>query len=228
MPAKTAQLNDASTAQNATAVTITVYRWAGRWGPFKVKIPCGECTLTMDVVHDTMETELAGVPVRLEVLDWLSNWWKPLGKGGWHAPIVLVDGKIIAQGHALNRGTLAEAVTKAYVAKAGIAGTVVFGKDRCPHCVRAKAMLDAAGTAYTYHDVVKSPRALYEMVARVKPIIGPRTPVTVPQIWIDGAYVGGADALADRMGQGVAPVAVAADQEDVRNIRGPEAFCAAA
>jgi len=27
-------------------VQILLYRWAGKWGPFKVKIPCGECTLT--------------------------------------------------------------------------------------------------------------------------------------------------------------------------------------
>jgi len=28
------------------AIKITLYRWAGSWGPFKVNIPCGECTLT--------------------------------------------------------------------------------------------------------------------------------------------------------------------------------------
>ena len=38
------------------------------------------------------------------------------------------------------------------------------------------------------------------MLARVKPIIGPKTPVTVPQIWIDGSYIGGADALKDVLG----------------------------
>ena len=35
-----------------------------------------------------------------------------------------------------------------------------------------------------------------EMLARVKPIIGDKTPVTMPQIWIDSVYVGGADELA--------------------------------
>ena len=34
------------------------------------------------------------------------------------------------------------------------------------------------------------------MLIRVKQIIGPTRPVTVPQIWIDGKYVGGADAVA--------------------------------
>lgn len=81
-----------------------------------------------------------------------------------------------------------------------IAGTHIFGKDGCPFCVKAKASMDAAGMSYTYHDVVKNPGAMYEMITRVKQIIGPKTPVTVPQIWIDGEYVGGFDELSQRLG----------------------------
>lgn len=33
----------------------------------------------------------------------------------------------------------------------------------------------------------------------MKPIVGPKTPITVPQIWIDGKYVGGADQLAEML-----------------------------
>jgi glutaredoxin len=43
------------------------------------------------------------------------------------------------------------------------------------------------------------------MLARVKPLIGPRVPVTVPQIWIDGDYVGGADQLSNIVKQKVEP-----------------------
>ena len=192
------------TESNATAdaqpVRVTLYRWAGKWGPFKVKIPCGECALTKDVLLDAFETDLAGVPVELEVREWLSEWYRPLLKGGWHAPIVFVEDKIISQGHALNRGVLTEAVIKEHVKRSGLKGTHLFGKESCPHCVRAKSYLDGAGIDYVYHDVVRDPRALYEMIARVKPIVGPKTPITVPQIWIDGAYVGGADALAQLLG----------------------------
>jgi glutaredoxin len=176
-------------------VRVTVFRWAGSWGPFKVKIPCGECALTQDVLADTFATELAGVPVELEVRDWLTEWWKPLRRGGWHAPIVLVDGRLISQGHALNRGLLTQAVIEAHARRTALEGNHLFGKATCPHCRRAKGYLDDAGFAYAYHDVVKEPRALYEMLARIKPIIGPRTPVTVPQIWLNGAHVGGADEL---------------------------------
>ena len=131
----------------------------------------------------------------LEVREWLSEWWRPLRRGGWHAPIVLVEGRLVSQGHALNRGVLTEAIIAAHVARSELRGNHVFGKASCPHCVRAKGYLDQAGLDYRYHDVVKDPRALYEMLGRVKPIVGPKTPITVPQIWIDGRYVGGADEL---------------------------------
>ena len=176
-------------------IKITVFRWAGAWGPFKVNIPCGECSLTRDIIEDCMATDLAGIDVELDLRDWLSEWWKPLPKGGWHAPIVLVQDKIISQGAALNRGVLTQAVIEAAVQQLPLAGNHIYGKATCPHCIRAKDYLQQAGVENRYYDVVKDTRALYEMLARVKPIIGPKSPVTVPQIWIDGDYVGGADAL---------------------------------
>jgi len=178
-----------------TPVKISLYRWAGSWGPFKVSIPCGECALTVDVIKDTLANELQGIPTTIETHDWLSHWWNPLRYGGWHAPIVIVEGRLVSQGHALNRGVLTEAVIEAHVNRSELTGSHVFGKESCPHCVRAKKYLTEGNFDFSYNDVVKDPRALYEMLGRVKPIVGPKTPITVPQIWIDGKYVGGADEL---------------------------------
>jgi len=186
-------------------VKIHLYRWAGKWGPFKVSIPCGECSLTVDVIEDTLGKELEGIPVALETHDWLSNWWKPLPKGGWHAPIVMVEGKLVSQGHALNRGVLTEAIVAAHVQHTDLTATHIFGKESCPHCVRAKKYLTAANIDFVYHDVVREPRALYEMLGRVKPIVGPKTPITVPQIWVDGTHIGGADELEKIVQQAVEP-----------------------
>ena len=83
---------------------LTLYRWAGKWGPFKVKIPCGECTLTTDIVKDVLANELDGVPVELEVKDWLSHVIEATMKGARHAPVVLLNGRVISQGVAVNRG----------------------------------------------------------------------------------------------------------------------------
>lgn len=184
---------------------IVLYRWAGAWGPFKVSIPCGECALTHDVIADTIAHELAGIPVELVVKDWLSYWWQPLKKGGWHAPIVMVEGRVISQGAALNRGLLTQAVIEAYAKNSVVESNLIFGKQSCPHCQRAKGYLEKAGIEYQYFDVVSEPRALYEMLARVKPLISAKTPVTVPQIWLDGHYIGGADELSHELHTSVTP-----------------------
>ena len=187
------------------SVKVTLYKWAGAWGPFKVTISCGECTLTKNVIDDTLENELVDIPVEFEVKDWLSVWWEPLPKGGWHAPIVMVEGKIICQGHALNRGILTQTVIEAHAKTNAISGTHIFGKESCPHCTRAKGYLGDAGIDHVYHDVVKEPKSLYEMISRVQPFIPPKTPITVPQIWIDGKYIGGADQLSKIVEQAVQP-----------------------
>lgn len=198
------------------SVKITVFRWAGAWGPFRVSIPCGECALTGDIIQDCLANELAGLGVEVETHDWLSEWWRPLLKGGWHAPIVLVDGKVVSQGLALNRGLLVQAVIEAAAGQTPLAGAHVFGKAGCPHCRRAKERLQQSDIQHRYYDVVKEPRALYEMIARVKPIIGPKTPVTVPQIWLEGAYVGGADALEERLTQRAAGAAASSSATPVK------------
>ena len=176
---------------------LTVYKWGGKKWPFKVKIPCGECSLTQDIIRDVLENEASNAKVELEVKDWLSHLFEAVWKGARHAPAILLDDKVISQGVAVNRGILAEAIMQRHVQHFPIEGTHIFGKEGCPYCVEAKAAMDAAGIPYTYHDVVKNPGAMYEMIQRVKPIIGPKTPVTVPQIWIEGDYIGGYDQLAE-------------------------------
>lgn len=186
-------------------VRLRLYKWAGQWGPFKVKIPCGECALTEDVIEDTLAKELANARVDFDVKEWLSYWWEPLPAGGWHAPIVMVEGKVVAQGDALNRGVLAETIMRLHAGRFELEGNHLFGKAKCGHCTRGKDYLEKAGIDFTYHDVVENPGALYEMLARVKPLIGEKTPITTPQIFLDGAYVGGADELADHLGFDVEP-----------------------
>ena len=186
------------TVYDRKPVKILLYRWGGKWGPFKVKIPCGECGLTKDVIADTLANELSNAVVEVETKDWLSNMVRASIKGARHAPCVLVNGKVVFQGGALNRGLLAEIVMNEHVQHFPLEGNHIFGKDNCPFCVRAKEDMDRLGIEYTYHDVVKNPGAMYEMLARVKPIVGPKTPITTPQVWIDGEYIGGSDALRDK------------------------------
>jgi glutaredoxin len=176
-------------------IKLILYRWAGEWGGFKVKIPCGECTITKDIIQDVLENELKGVDIEVEVKDWLSHWWEPILKGGYHAPIVMVEGKIVSQGEALNRGLLVQSLINEAVKYENIEGNVVFGKETCPYCLKAKALMKSHGIDYEYKNVIKDSAALYRMVPQVKKIIGEKTPVTLPQIWLEGKYIGGYEDL---------------------------------
>lgn len=57
----------------------------------------------------------------------------------------------------------------------------------CPYCIRAKALLDAKGAAYTEYKIDGDEAARDKMAVRAH---GRRT---VPQIFIDGRHIGGCD-----------------------------------
>lgn len=63
----------------------------------------------------------------------------------------------------------------------------IYTQWGCPYCVRAKALLDRKGIAYTEYDVTMDSARRREMEAR-KP--GART---VPQIFVDDVALGGCD-----------------------------------
>jgi glutaredoxin 3 len=65
----------------------------------------------------------------------------------------------------------------------------IYTKLACPFCVRAKALLDSKGVAYTEYDVSGGGARREEMVARAP---GART---VPQIFINEMAIGGSDDL---------------------------------
>ena len=59
----------------------------------------------------------------------------------------------------------------------------------CGYCARAKSLLEKKGAAYEEVDVMMDDKKRTEMRARAK-----RS--TVPQIFINGQYIGGSDELA--------------------------------
>jgi glutaredoxin 3 len=59
----------------------------------------------------------------------------------------------------------------------------------CPYCMRARGLLGRKGVPYTDIDIVEQPERRVEMIRRA----GGRT--SVPQIFINGEYIGGSDEL---------------------------------
>jgi glutaredoxin 3 len=64
----------------------------------------------------------------------------------------------------------------------------MYLSDWCPHCRRARSLLESKGVTFTEIDVDLTPNSRAEMMAR-------GGGDTLPQIFIGGAALGGADEL---------------------------------
>lgn len=93
-------------------VIIYNYKWEGKWGPFKIKTECGECNLSTGILKALVKDKYKGKPVTLEIKPWLNNWWRVIWRGAWHAPIIMVNNKIITQGKVVDRKKVIEQVDK--------------------------------------------------------------------------------------------------------------------
>lgn len=66
---------------------------------------------------------------------------------------------------------------------------IVWSKDHCPYCVRAKALLDAKDVFYEERNISQGQWNKEQLLEAVP---GART---VPQIFIDGELIGGYEQL---------------------------------
>jgi len=94
-------------------VRITIYKWAGKKGPFRIKSKCEECDIGIPLVKDIVKrVDRDRGRVRVEVKPWLDNIFEVLWKGGWHAPIVMINGKVFSQGIVPDAKLLEETITR--------------------------------------------------------------------------------------------------------------------
>lgn len=93
-------------------VNITMYRWAGSKFGIKIKNECEECEINTGILDDIKQKEFLGKPVIIEKKPWLTHLWESLWYGGWHAPVVIVNGKLFSQGVVVDRDKLVQRVLK--------------------------------------------------------------------------------------------------------------------
>jgi len=74
---------------------------------------------------------------------------------------------------------------------------IIYTKQTCPYCIRAKQLLDAKGAKYEEIRIDLQPERREEMINRS----GGRS--TVPQIFIGATHVGGCDDLHELEEDGV-------------------------
>ncbi len=66
---------------------------------------------------------------------------------------------------------------------------LIYTKDYCPYCVKAKALLTKKGASFKEIDITRDANAVQEMLAKSN---GRKT---VPQIFIGTQHIGGCDDL---------------------------------
>lgn len=77
-----------------------------------------------------------------------------------------------------------------------MAPVIIYTRDFCGYCARAKALLDSKGVDFTEYNATTNPAYRQEMMAK-------SGGSTFPQIFIAGQHVGGCDDLhaLDRQGK---------------------------
>ena len=112
-------MTDSSGAPRAATV-VTVYPMTGRQLFFNVPHAiCEECDLTIRLVQ-RVASDLPDVEVRIK--PWFNHLFDALRRGGWHPPVVTINGRITTQGVVPDEDRLRRALARA-------APTMVAGAD---------------------------------------------------------------------------------------------------
>jgi GrxC family glutaredoxin len=71
----------------------------------------------------------------------------------------------------------------------------IYTKDYCPYCDRAKEFFQARGVAYDEINIQRDPEQYAALKARTQHM-------TVPQIFVDGQFIGGYTDMIAKVKQG--------------------------
>ncbi len=156
-------------------VKLTLYRYAGKFLFFRIKNRCKECDISYAILQRLMAEQLHGKPVSLRIVPWLDNFWKVIWRGGWHAPILTVNGNVFSQGKVPDIPKLLSTIGKilndtsliqtgeVQLEKAASfekeSEITVYFSPACPHCRQLLSYLDGNGIKYLGRDVTKSESA---------------------------------------------------------------------
>ena len=171
-------------------VKIKIYKWEGEFFPFKIKTICGECGLNVKIVKDVAKE--FGSLVEIEEIPWLTYWYKVILKGGWHAPLVLINKKLFSQGVVVDkdklRGEIIKEIYKDFKIEDLGPGNHIFTMPDCGFCKTTKEILNKNNIKFKEHDVIKNNINMQKMLALV---LGKVHPISTPQIFFKGKWIGG-------------------------------------
>lgn len=92
-------------------VEVTIYRFTGSQSFFSVpKKWCDECDLLVTIVRKTIKDLGIEDKTQLTIKPWFLWWWQPLFLHlAWHAPILIINRKLVSQGVVPSQGALIKA-----------------------------------------------------------------------------------------------------------------------
>lgn len=91
-------IDNGSKVINLANVHILIYKITGNQLFFNVpESVCEECDLTVNLAQKALD-EIGDKRISLEVKPWMNKVISSLLKGGWHPPVLLINGKIFSQG----------------------------------------------------------------------------------------------------------------------------------
>ncbi|MDE1765575.1 MAG: hypothetical protein KGI27_04765 [Thaumarchaeota archaeon] len=92
------------------SVHILIYKITGKQLFFNVpESVCEECDLTVNIAKKVL-SEMGNKKITLEVKPWMNKALSSLFKGGWHPPVLLINGKVFSQGIVPDEQKLRESV----------------------------------------------------------------------------------------------------------------------
>lgn len=176
-------------------VIIEIYKWEGEFFPFKIKQKCGECSLSIRVIENIKErVEKEGIGVEVIEKPWLNNWYEILHKGAWHAPIIVVNGRVLSQGDVVTHEQLLDTIYSTAYKHFNITNkqNIIYTLPNCPYCKKSKELLQESNIKYEERNIIESSKNMRQLLALVQ---GKIHPITLPQVFLEGKWIGGCDDL---------------------------------
>lgn len=105
-------------------INVTIYRFTGKQGFFSIpKKWCEECDLLVALTKSTIREQGLENQAKLTIKPWWLWFWQPLlSYLAWHAPILIINGKLVSQGIVPPKKALVGALT----AKQNVGQTTAF------------------------------------------------------------------------------------------------------
>jgi hypothetical protein len=91
-------------------VEIKIYRFTGKQLFFTIpEFVCHECDMVIRLVNRIVE-KIEDKSITVQVYPWFNKILSSLKKGGWHPPVIVINGKIFSQGIVPNEQELEERI----------------------------------------------------------------------------------------------------------------------